>query len=256
LFGVLAGETFTRKPASDLKVGIARRHFFDDLDPQFAAALDTAVKEIEVLVADMTEVDVVGAEVATYGVSLVLLPHMAELLKEDLLSRPQQFQPETQRLLELGREMSDQDRANGEAARSSVTRAFDAVFSSVDVVLTPTVPGPPPLVDEVARHLTNRDPDMSYLPKTGPMNLAGVPSLTLPVGLTSDGWPIGLLLTAARGRDDLVLDLGEAIEEALGARYADRVAQPRLPNSAPKRNLGAETSANESLSPETTRVVS
>ncbi|MFN2525377.1 MAG: amidase [Actinomycetota bacterium] len=228
LLEVMTGESFPREEVAPLRIGIARRHFFENLDPDFASALDIAIKEIEGLVAVTTEVDVVGAEAAGYGVGTLLLPHTAELLKDDLASRPEAFQPETLRLLELGAAMGEQDRTNGEIARALVTQAFDNVFGSVDVVLTPTMPAPPPRLDELTLHLPLGDtsPDIAYLPITGPMNLAGVPCLTLPVAVTPQGWSVGLSLTAGRGRDGVVLDLGEAIEEALGARYADRVAQP------------------------------
>src|SRR5699024_9896331 len=45
-------------------------------------------------------------------------------------------------------------------------------------------------------------------------NLTGAPSLSLPVHLTASGLPLGVQLTAPKGREDWLLVLGEAIEAA------------------------------------------
>jgi Asp-tRNA(Asn)/Glu-tRNA(Gln) amidotransferase A subunit family amidase len=56
-----------------------------------------------------------------------------------------------------------------------------------------------------------------------PMNLGGVPSLSLPCGKV-DGLGVNVSLTAAKGRDATVLSLGEALEAAFDGEFAHRIA--------------------------------
>ena len=53
--------------------------------------------------------------------------------------------------------------------------------------------------------------------QAGIANLTGVPAISVPVGRTSEGLPIGLQLLAAWGRDELLLDAAEALEERTAA---------------------------------------
>jgi amidase len=57
--------------------------------------------------------------------------------------------------------------------------------------------------------------------QAGIANLAGVPAISVPVGLSSEGLPIGLQLLSAWGRDELLLDAAEALERANGRQWVD-----------------------------------
>ena len=48
---------------------------------------------------------------------------------------------------------------------------------------------------------------------TVPASLAGLPALSVPGGKGSDGWPIGVSIVGQWGCDEMVLRVGEAIEE-------------------------------------------
>jgi mandelamide amidase len=51
---------------------------------------------------------------------------------------------------------------------------------------------------------------------THPSNSAGVPGISLPIALNSDGLPLGLELDAAAGRDRYLLALARQVEHVLG----------------------------------------
>jgi aspartyl-tRNA(Asn)/glutamyl-tRNA(Gln) amidotransferase subunit A len=104
----------------------------------------------------------------------------------------------------------------GQMARSAIVTAFDKVFDEVDVIVTPTLPG-------VARPIGDAK-DVPNIALNGPMNLTGLPALSLPVGKTPSGLTVSLTLTAKKNAEDVVLSLGEALESALGSAYANRIA--------------------------------
>jgi aspartyl-tRNA(Asn)/glutamyl-tRNA(Gln) amidotransferase subunit A len=225
LFEVLIdGGVETVDPAQ-IKVGIARRHFFDDLDPAFARTIEDAIGYLDDMVADVREVDVDAVEDGGHAIALLLLPHTANLLKEDLEKRPGDLQPETMNVVMLGASMQESDIEQGRAVREAISIGWEKVFAEVDVVITPTTPAPPPLISEQTYQLRGgvTNADLPNIALNGPMNLGGVPSLSLPCG-EADGLSVNVTLTAARGRDAVVLSLGEALETAFGGEYANRVA--------------------------------
>src|SRR6185503_3373349 len=75
--------------------------------------------------------------------------------------------------------------------RTLIRRDFDAAFEGVDVLLTPTTPGPAFGIGEVVG-----DPIQMYLNDifTVPVNMAGLPGISVPAGLSSQGTPLGLQL--------------------------------------------------------------
>ncbi len=102
-------------------------------------------------------------------------------------------------------------------------RALTAFHDDWDVLLSPVAPTPPPLVGALAPTRAFEelwDALFGYACYTPIANLAGTPSISLPLGMTGDGLPIGSLLSAAHGRDELLLTLAAQLEEA--APWAER----------------------------------
>jgi len=95
-------------------------------------------------------------------------------------------------------------------ARSLVRRDFEDVLDEADVVASPTMPLTPFRIGEALD-----DPMQMYLAdaNTTPVNLAGVPSVTVPAG-RSDDLPVGLQLTAGRFEETKLLRVARAYEQA------------------------------------------
>jgi len=86
-----------------------------------------------------------------------------------------------------------------------------AWFEQYDLLITPTVPGPPPLLKELDPHrlaplelLERMVPHMVF---TEPWNATGQPAISLPLGITARGLPIGVQVVAAPGRDARLLSV-------------------------------------------------
>jgi len=105
------------------------------------------------------------------------------------------------------------ERARQELAvmRESILKAFDAV----DILLTPTVPIPPPLIAELKQNPDQLRPaELVMLRNTRPFNVWGIPAISVPCGFTSDGMPIGLQLAGAPWVPDKGLHLAYKYEQA------------------------------------------
>ena len=97
--------------------------------------------------------------------------------------------------------------------RSLIKQDFDLVFDNVDVLLTPTAPS-----DAFAIGENNDDPIKMYLNDifTVPASLAGVPAISVPVGLSKNKLPLGLQIIGKMFDEELVLRVGGALEGMAG----------------------------------------
>jgi aspartyl-tRNA(Asn)/glutamyl-tRNA(Gln) amidotransferase subunit A len=94
--------------------------------------------------------------------------------------------------------------------RRLIQQDFLRAFGDVDVLITPTTPTLPfPIGSKVD------DPVTMYLSDvfTVPMSLAGVPTMNIPVGQSSEGLPIGLQLTAQHFGEETIFQLSRFIEQ-------------------------------------------
>jgi aspartyl-tRNA(Asn)/glutamyl-tRNA(Gln) amidotransferase subunit A len=96
-------------------------------------------------------------------------------------------------------------------------RRFHEFHNRYDVLLTPTVAAPAFAADrtfpEEYEVFSNR---RAWTPFTAIFNLTGQPAISVPIGLTSKGLPIGLQIVSARGADAVILKAAAAFEAANG----------------------------------------
>jgi aspartyl-tRNA(Asn)/glutamyl-tRNA(Gln) amidotransferase subunit A len=97
--------------------------------------------------------------------------------------------------------------------RSLIKRDFDTAFQEVDVILTPTTPSPAFALSE-----KSGDPVEMYLNDifTVTVNMAGLPGMSVPAGLSSEGTPLGLQLIGRPFDEETLFRTARAIEEAAG----------------------------------------
>ncbi len=102
--------------------------------------------------------------------------------------------------------------------RTLIKQDFDAAFEAADVLLTPTTPGPAFGIKE------KQDPLEMYLNDifTVPINMAGLPGISVPAGLTEDRLPLGLQLIGRAYDESTMLRAARVIEDAAGVCAAPR----------------------------------
>jgi amidase len=96
-------------------------------------------------------------------------------------------------------------------------KAYSEQLKHYDVLLSPTVASPPPPLGHLAPDLpyqTHYDRVRAFAPFTAFHNAAGAPAISLPLGRTKTGLPLGVQLAAARDQDALLLSLALTLEQA------------------------------------------
>jgi len=128
---------------------------------------------------------------------------------------PELYQPATLARIQSGANISADDVLRARKELEASRHAIQAIFDDVDVLLTPTVPIPPPVIADLLEHPDMLRPqELIMLRNTRPFNVWGIPTISVPCGFTKDGMPIGLQLAAAPWREDVVLQAAHAYEQA------------------------------------------
>lgn len=102
-----------------------------------------------------------------------------------------------------------------------------------DVLVTPTVNGPPPLLGDLDADgdlKTSAQRMREFMPYTAQFNVTGQPAISLPLHTSSNGLPMGVQLVAAYGREDVLVRLAAQLERS--APWSGR--RPRGPGDGPR----------------------
>jgi aspartyl-tRNA(Asn)/glutamyl-tRNA(Gln) amidotransferase subunit A len=199
-----------REGAKSLRVGVPRTYFFEDLDAEVAPAMDHALRGISTLVAEVREVQLEVPTDRTLQAAESYAYHAANVAKS-----PELYEPETVRRIRSGERVSAAEYMERRRELDEARRSIGQVFAEVDLLVTPTMPMPAPAIADLkANPEALRPAELKLLRNTRPFNVWGLPAISLPCGFTQSGLPIGLQIAGPHWREDLVLRLAHAYEQA------------------------------------------
>jgi aspartyl-tRNA(Asn)/glutamyl-tRNA(Gln) amidotransferase subunit A len=192
------------------RVGVARSHFFADLDPEVAAAVERALGVLTRLGATLRDVEVAVDDDRTVFRAESYAYHRA-LVEQ----APERYQPETLRRIRTGAAVTAAEYIEKWRDLQRMRRGAAAVFSDVDLIVTPTAAVPAPSFAELEAQPDELRPRELVLMRTTRMfDVLGTPGISVPCGATAAGLPIGLQIIGAPGADAAVLRLAAAYEAA------------------------------------------
>jgi len=200
-----------RDGAKKLRVGIPRTYFFDDLDDEVRAAAEQAVVVIATLVADIRDLRVEVSSDRTVQAAESFAYHA-----EHLARTPELYQPETLRRIRTGERISTTEYIQRRRELDRERRLAHKIFADVDLLVTPTTPIPAPAIADLKKDpAALRPAELALLRNTRPFNVWGLPAVSVPCGFTTGGLPVGLQIAGPEWREDLVLKLAHAYEQAV-----------------------------------------
>jgi amidase len=189
--------------------------------PECVQAYEDASRLLESLGHDVEDIDVpVGPEaVGTFETCWAVLTTLspAPAGTEHLL------RPLTRWLQERGAGVSAQRFGLAVAELRRIAARALARLAPYDAVLTPTLAQPPLRIGEIRddddppRDFENQK---AFTPWTSGWNLTGMPAVSLPLHMTADGLPVGVMLAARPAQEHLLLALSAQVEAA--APWIDR----------------------------------
>ncbi|MGI9052844.1 MAG: amidase [Ilumatobacteraceae bacterium] len=119
--------------------------------------------------------------------------------------------------VEYAKQLSAVDFAAAQAAGYAFRRAVQQWWADGwDLLLTPTLAEPPPLLEEFANDPADPSAPMRragrFAAFTPPYNMSGQPAISLPLHWNDEGLPIGVQLVAAYGREDVLVQVAAQLE--------------------------------------------
>lgn len=221
---------------SGLRIGIPKEYFSEGLDPEILKTIKKAISTLQAAGFKLQDISLPHTEYALACYYIIMPAEVSANLarfdgirygfskkERDLLSvytktRSQGFGLEVRRRIVLGTYVLSSgyhEAYYGQAqkVRTLVKRDFDEAFKDVDVIATPTTPTLPFRIGE-----KTKDPLSMYLSDvyTVPVNLAGLPALSVPCGKVG-GLPTGIQFIGKAFQEHELFALGKKYEEARGA---------------------------------------
>ena len=220
-----------------MRFALPREYFSDALNPEIAAAIRAAAHRLETLGAQVDEVSLSGLDFALpayyvissaeassnlarfdgvkYGFRAQNVKEIHALYKE---TRSQGFGAEVKRRIMLGSFVLsagyyDAYYKKALQVRTLLKQSFDRIFSQYDAILSPVAPTTAYKIGE-----KTQDPLEMYMGDmyTVPINIAGLPALSMPCGTDSQGLPIGMQLIGKPFSEPTLYRAGFAFEQEGG----------------------------------------
>jgi aspartyl-tRNA(Asn)/glutamyl-tRNA(Gln) amidotransferase subunit A len=235
LGSVLFGEGLAAGDAAGLRIGVVRDSVAEDITPEVKSACEEAIEALRAETGGtVTEISLPDLEAATLAAILIINSESMSGTRPDQLNHlDPELSPIARGTLKYRMLLPAAATAQAALVRTLMRRRLAAIFADVDVIAWPTIPAPAPPLDSPMVELPSgtHTADQANVRGAALANLTGIPSVSMPVGLSGEGLPLALQLQAAWGRDELLLDAAEALERANGRRWVE--ALPPLAAAEP-----------------------
>jgi aspartyl-tRNA(Asn)/glutamyl-tRNA(Gln) amidotransferase subunit A len=193
-----------------LRIGVPRAYFFEGLDAEIESAVNRALSVLTTQGADIREIELDVTTDRTVQSAESYAYHA-----EHVARTPELYQPETLRRIRTGADVSAMDYIHRRQELEKARREIVGAFKDVDVLVTTAAPLPPPTITKLKHNPDQLRPtEILLLRNTRPVNVWGLPAISVPCGFTTGGLPIGLQIIGPHGGEALVLQTAQSYEQA------------------------------------------
>jgi aspartyl-tRNA(Asn)/glutamyl-tRNA(Gln) amidotransferase subunit A len=218
--------TTSRRPVPDyvrqltgevrgVRVGVPRTLFFEQLDPQVAAAVEAAIGVLRELGVTCVDIDLPLMRYVP-AASFPMMVTEAYAVHEPMLrSRAQDYGADVRMRLVLGATVLASHYLKAQRFRTLLCQEVRRALQDVDALVTPTTLMTAARIDEPVVRIGGEEVVVvAHLARfTRPFNLTGMPALSLPCGFNDVGLPIGLQIIGRPFDESTVLRLAYAYEQ-------------------------------------------
>jgi len=216
----------TTASVKGLKIGVPTAFYVDDLDPAVAKSLDDTIAVLKREGADIVKIELPDQRQLTAACQLVLAVEATAFHKRWLIERPQDYGAQVLMRLQNGLAIPGVTYLEAMRWRGSALAAHIAATSNVHAMLAPVSPVPAPTIAESdVGNSPGAEAVIQRLTRfTRPINYLGLPSLSIPVGFTGKGLPVGMQLIGRSFDEATLLTIGAAFQRATD--FHERLPKP------------------------------
>ena len=200
------------------RIGWPERYFFERIDREIEATIESAAKSLKSLGATIQDVSLPSLEQSVEPSTNIALAEATQYheSKGYFPAQASKYGDEIRHRLELGRKVSAADYLHAFDVKRKITQEFDAVFENVDAILTPTLPIAASRIGEKEVVIGGEKETVrsAFVRLNRPANLTGHPAISIPCGFTRAGLPIGLQLIGPHWSEARLLSIALAYEDA------------------------------------------
>jgi aspartyl-tRNA(Asn)/glutamyl-tRNA(Gln) amidotransferase subunit A len=193
-------------PIANLRVGLPRAHYYEQLHPDTARVVEEAVNVLRPKVREVRDVTLPLFEHVPNGSYDVELYHFQRPYFD---KHPELYHPWSQRQMNELKKVEAVPYVETLKRIRDCRRDIRRTFEEVDVLLLPTMREPAPLISETINETHQRPPS-----NTSPFNRFGTPAITVPCGFSGNGLPIGLQIVGPAYGEMRVLSIAYAYQQA------------------------------------------
>ncbi|QKY71000.1 amidase [Lentibacillus sp. CBA3610] len=193
-----------------IKIGIPT-YYLEGLDPDVEKLLQNAITTLKSLGAEISEIVIPQISMSTFAGYSIVGGEASTYHHEWLQTHPEYYAADNRIFLLSGALTNSPQYVRAQQARRKMVEAFQKAFDEVDILLGPTIPISTPAF---AQNWVQQNLDVirRCLPFTVPVNLTGVPGLSVPMGLDSRGLPTGMQFIGNHLSEQQLLQVGYAWE--------------------------------------------
>jgi aspartyl-tRNA(Asn)/glutamyl-tRNA(Gln) amidotransferase subunit A len=197
-----------------LRIGFPENFYFERIDPDVESSVRGAIARAASMGAELKPIWVPDIA-ALNAVGQVTLLSEASAIMEPYLEFRNRFGADVLNRLDQGRLIPATDYINAQRVRRKFAAEFDKLWNEVDCFLAPTTPITAPRIGENTIRLGGRDEDtrIAATRLVRGINAIGLPALSIPCGLSSDGLPVGLQIIGPAFEEATILRVGAALED-------------------------------------------
>ncbi len=197
-----------------LRIGVERDYFFyEGLLDEIQGSVEAVIAEYQQLGAEVIEISLPELAITQDALFTIVLSECSTYHRKLIREQGDKYDPATRAIVQLGELVPATHYLAAQQARSLYRNAINSAFREqrLDAMLWPTMPIATAPLDQLYAPRADGYPDTpvgSMCHHTFNANLAGLPALSVPCGITSGGLPFGFQLT------------GRAFDEAMVYRIA------------------------------------
>jgi aspartyl-tRNA(Asn)/glutamyl-tRNA(Gln) amidotransferase subunit A len=198
------------KGVKGVKIGIPT-YYMEELERDVEILFHKAIETLINLGAEIKVIEIPELTMSTFSGYAIVTGEAANTHYEWLQTRPEDYSSDIRIFFLSGALTNPPQYVRAQQARRKMTEAFDRAFQDVEIMLGPTIPISTPAYTEnwVEQNL---DVIERCLPFTAPINLTGVPSLAVPIGIDSQGLPAGMQFIGKHLSEKMLLQVGNEWE--------------------------------------------
>ena len=197
-----------------IRIGLDERYNSEDVDPQLTQAVLAGARVMEGLGAQLVPVKMPQTKKYCDAWSTLCAAEALAAHSSHFPSRSDEYGPWFRNWLEKGVGVTGVQYANAYFQRLACNGLVADVFSEIDVLVSPSMPGPAHPVTPEELYGPMGDDNLHWLNFTMPFDFNGAPTISLPCGLNDEGLPLSIQFIGKPQAEPQLVRVGHAFETA------------------------------------------